>query len=182
MRGLPSAITSTASVITAPSTQPPETEPRKLPSSSMTRWLPTGRGAEPQVSTTVASATAAPGALPGLGFLQDVGVGGEHETSVIPARTQCEPGTQEQAQRCAAWHPVVGSGFDAGASPRDDIALSRLSATGSPIRSARGPRRAPGTGRPSTRGCGSGGSRGHAAAWPGCRRPAPRRRRSAAAG
>src|SRR5690349_16031439 len=58
--GLPDPITSSASVTTAPSTQPPETEPRKLPSSSITRFEPTGRGAEPQVSTTVASATPLP--------------------------------------------------------------------------------------------------------------------------
>src|SRR5690242_16177250 len=58
--GLPDSITSIASVTTAPSTQPPETEPRKLPSSSITRLEPTGRGAEPQVSTTVASATPLP--------------------------------------------------------------------------------------------------------------------------
>src|SRR6201981_1821279 len=58
--GLPLSITSSASVTTAPSTQPPDTEPRKLPSPSMTRFEPTGRGAEPQVSTTVASATSRP--------------------------------------------------------------------------------------------------------------------------
>src|SRR4051812_29573582 len=57
---LPLSITSMASVTTAPSTQPPDTEPRKLPSWSMTRLEPTGRGAEPQVSTTVASATPRP--------------------------------------------------------------------------------------------------------------------------
>ena len=74
----PSAIASRPSVITAPSTQPPETEPRKLPSPSTTRWLPTGRGAEPQVSMTVASATAAPLAPPGFGRAEDVVVGGEH--------------------------------------------------------------------------------------------------------
>src|SRR3954451_18166361 len=58
--GLPLSITSIASVTTAPSTQPPDTEPRKLPWSSITRLEPTGRGAEPQVSTTVASATPRP--------------------------------------------------------------------------------------------------------------------------
>src|SRR5271165_5918761 len=58
--GAPASITSSASVTTAPSTQPPDTEPRKLPSLSMTRLEPTGRGAEPQVSTTVASATPRP--------------------------------------------------------------------------------------------------------------------------
>src|SRR5262245_49610018 len=58
--GLPFSITSMASVTTAPSTQPPETEPRKLPSWSITRLEPTGRGAEPQVSTTVANATPLP--------------------------------------------------------------------------------------------------------------------------
>src|SRR5262245_61256817 len=57
---LPLSMTSRASVTTAPSTQPPDTEPRKLPSWSMTRLDPTGRGAEPQVSTTVASATPRP--------------------------------------------------------------------------------------------------------------------------
>src|SRR5262245_47191915 len=60
--GLPLSITSSASVTTAPSTQPPDTLPRKLPSSSITRFEPTGRGAEPQVSTTVASATRRPSA------------------------------------------------------------------------------------------------------------------------
>src|SRR6266404_7251831 len=55
--GWPLAITSSASVTTAPSTQPPETEPRNVPSSLITRLEPAGRGAEPQVSTTVASAT-----------------------------------------------------------------------------------------------------------------------------
>src|ERR1700710_2594011 len=58
--GLPLSITSIASVTTAPSTQPPDTEPRKLPWSSITRFEPTGRGAEPQVSTTVATATPRP--------------------------------------------------------------------------------------------------------------------------
>src|SRR5271165_3956845 len=58
--GAPLPITSRASVTTAPSTQPPDTEPRKLPSLSITRFEPTGRGAEPQVSTTVASATPRP--------------------------------------------------------------------------------------------------------------------------
>src|SRR5690606_23195762 len=58
--GLPLSITSIASVTTAPSTQPPETEPRKLPSASMTRCEPTGRGADPQVCTTVAIATCRP--------------------------------------------------------------------------------------------------------------------------
>src|SRR5579883_2351349 len=58
--GLPVSITSMASVTTAPSTQPPDTEPRKLPSLSITRLEPTGRGADPHVSTTVASATSRP--------------------------------------------------------------------------------------------------------------------------
>src|SRR5437879_3393556 len=58
--GLPLSMPSSASVTTAPSTQPPDTEPRKLPSWSMTRFEPTGRGADPQVSTTVASATPRP--------------------------------------------------------------------------------------------------------------------------
>src|SRR5215475_7098903 len=55
--GWPEEITSSASVTTAPSTQPPETDPRNVPSSLMTRLDPAGRGADPQVSTTVAKAT-----------------------------------------------------------------------------------------------------------------------------
>src|SRR6202021_1388948 len=55
--GSPLQITSSASVTTAPSTQPPDTLPKKVPSSLITRLEPAGRGAEPQVSTTVASAT-----------------------------------------------------------------------------------------------------------------------------
>jgi len=58
--GLPDPMTSMASVTTAPSTQPPETDPMKLPSASIASWLPTGCGAEPQVSMTVASATCRP--------------------------------------------------------------------------------------------------------------------------
>src|SRR5437764_1076056 len=58
--GWPLSITSMASVTTAPSTQPPDTEPRNVPWSLMTRLEPAGRGAEPQVSTTVGSATPRP--------------------------------------------------------------------------------------------------------------------------
>src|SRR5262249_45707810 len=49
-----------ASPITAPSTQPPETEPTNLPSWSTASFAPMGRGDEPQVVTTVASATPLP--------------------------------------------------------------------------------------------------------------------------
>src|ERR671924_888600 len=59
-RGLPSRITSSASVTTAPSTQPPETEPTIAPLSSTASLAPTGRGEEPQVLTTVATATPDP--------------------------------------------------------------------------------------------------------------------------
>ena len=76
--GWPLAITSSASVTTAPSTQPPETEPRNVPSSLMTRLEPAGRGAEPQVSTTVASATPWPAFCQSSAALQDVFVAIEH--------------------------------------------------------------------------------------------------------
>src|SRR5438045_6995358 len=59
-RGLPSRIVSKASVTTAPSTQPPDTEPIKAPSLSTASLEPSGRGEEPQVLTTVASATPLP--------------------------------------------------------------------------------------------------------------------------
>src|ERR1700722_3599478 len=60
IRGAPLAITSAASSTTATSTHPPEPEPKKLPSASVTRCEPIGRGAEPHVSTTVAIATSRP--------------------------------------------------------------------------------------------------------------------------
>src|SRR5205085_9225606 len=59
-RGLPSRMVSSASVTTAPSTQPPDTEPTKAPSLSTASLEPSGRGEEPQVLTTVASATPRP--------------------------------------------------------------------------------------------------------------------------
>src|SRR4029077_7945617 len=59
-RGLPSRIVSSASPTTAPSTQPPDTEPTKAPSLSTASLEPSGRGEEPQVLTTVASATPLP--------------------------------------------------------------------------------------------------------------------------
>src|SRR6185312_5540905 len=59
-RGFPSLMTSCASPITAPSTQPPETEPTNSPLSLTTSLAPGWRGEEPQVLTTVASATPLP--------------------------------------------------------------------------------------------------------------------------
>src|SRR6516164_5114236 len=59
-RGLPSRIASSASLTTAPSTQPPETEPTIAPLSLTASLAPTGRGEEPQVVTTVANATPDP--------------------------------------------------------------------------------------------------------------------------
>src|SRR5437762_12207116 len=50
-RGLPSRIVSSASLTTAPSTQPPDTEPTKAPSLSTASLEPSGRGEEPQVLT-----------------------------------------------------------------------------------------------------------------------------------
>src|SRR5262245_11501700 len=55
--GWPSDRIASASAIISPSTQPPETEPSKRPSGAITICPPTGTGAEPQVPTTVASAT-----------------------------------------------------------------------------------------------------------------------------
>src|ERR1051325_6280435 len=59
-RGLPSRIVSNASLTTAPSTQPPDTAPPTAPSLSTASLEPSGRGEEPQVLTTVASATPLP--------------------------------------------------------------------------------------------------------------------------
>src|SRR5918999_3225265 len=58
--GSPVSMTSCARRITSPSMQPPETEPMNRPESSASNWLPGGRGDEPQVATTVASATRRP--------------------------------------------------------------------------------------------------------------------------
>ena len=49
-----------ASRITAPSMQPPDTEPCISPASSTISMLPAGRGEEPQVETTVATAALRP--------------------------------------------------------------------------------------------------------------------------
>src|SRR5262249_39700149 len=59
-RGLPPAITSRASCPTAPAMRRPGTEPPILPSPSTASWLPTGRGEDPHVATTVATATPRP--------------------------------------------------------------------------------------------------------------------------
>src|SRR5258708_13628151 len=55
-RALPSLSAASASAITEPSTHPPDTEPENAPSSRTAIWLPAGRGAEPQVRVTVATA------------------------------------------------------------------------------------------------------------------------------
>ena len=49
-----------AASATAPSMQPPETEPAICPASETIKRDPAGRGEEPQVSTTVAMATRSP--------------------------------------------------------------------------------------------------------------------------
>src|SRR6185503_20286262 len=59
-RGLRSAMTASPASTTAPSTHPADTEPTKALCSFTASRLPTGRGDEPQVSTTVASATPIP--------------------------------------------------------------------------------------------------------------------------
>ena len=56
--GTPELITSVASSMTAFSTQPPDTDPSKVPVALIARRLPTGRGEEPQVWSTKASACA----------------------------------------------------------------------------------------------------------------------------
>ena len=62
----------------APSTQPPDTEPKNVPSSLITRLEPAGRGADPQVSTTVARRHAMTGLLPALSGLQNIFITIEH--------------------------------------------------------------------------------------------------------
>jgi len=51
-----------AASATAPSMQPPETEPAMRPDFVTAIWLPAGRGELPQVSVTVARATSSPAA------------------------------------------------------------------------------------------------------------------------
>ena len=112
-----------ASVTTAPSTQPPETEPWKLPSASMTRWLPTGRGAEPQVSTTVAMATSLPFVHPAFGD---------------------RPADRGLSSRCSACHgspPSHGYGHAARRLPR--ASHRRGSVSREPARRQRGDRDRP---------------------------------------
>ena len=56
----PAAMASWPSLMTAPSTHPPETEPTIWPFAFRPKWLPTGRGDEPHVETTVAKAASKP--------------------------------------------------------------------------------------------------------------------------
>ena len=60
-----------AASATAPSMQPPETEPAMRPDCVTAIWLPAGRGELPQVSVTVAIATCSPAA-------RQVAAGGQH--------------------------------------------------------------------------------------------------------
>ena len=60
--GTPEAATDRASSCTALSTQPPDTDPRTVPSSITTMAEPTGSGAEPCTATTVANVTCRPAA------------------------------------------------------------------------------------------------------------------------
>src|SRR6185436_12016340 len=58
--GSPVSSTSRDCSKTSPSTQPPETEPHRLPLSEMARLEPTGRGAERRLLITVATTTRSP--------------------------------------------------------------------------------------------------------------------------
>src|SRR5208283_5625177 len=60
--GVPVSIACIAASATAPSMQPPLTEPAMRPDLVTAIWLPAGRGELPQVSVTVASATCSPAA------------------------------------------------------------------------------------------------------------------------
>src|SRR6185312_16657306 len=60
--GAPVCIVCWATSATAPSMQPPLTEPAMRPLAVTAIWLPGGRGELPQVSVTVASATVSPSA------------------------------------------------------------------------------------------------------------------------
>ena len=69
---LPCSRISSASVSTSPSMQPPETEPSNSPVTEIAIWPPTGTGAEPHVSTTVAIATLPSRAIQSPGGGHDV--------------------------------------------------------------------------------------------------------------
>src|SRR3954469_16557909 len=60
--GTPESIVFIAASATAPSIQPPDTDPAILPDLVTAIWLPAGRGELPQVSVTVATATCSPAA------------------------------------------------------------------------------------------------------------------------
>ncbi|CNV36710.1 Uncharacterised protein [Mycobacterium tuberculosis] len=61
-RGIPVWATSAASSYTAPSTQPPDTDPLTEPSGATTIAAPGGRGADRKVRTTVATPAVSPAA------------------------------------------------------------------------------------------------------------------------
>src|SRR3569832_1196296 len=79
VRTLPSVMDATASSITAPSMQPPETEPTNAPSSRTAFWLPAWRSAKPQIFTTGAGAAGRPAPGRGAAAAGGAGAGGEGE-------------------------------------------------------------------------------------------------------
>jgi hypothetical protein len=70
--GAPDAMTSIASRSLPPRRSRRKPSPRNCRRESITRWLPTGRGAEPQVSMTVASATRRGPPFPFLGNVERI--------------------------------------------------------------------------------------------------------------
>ena len=70
--GVPVSIVFIAASATAPSMQPPDTDPAILPDLVTAIWLPAGRGELPQVSVTVATATCSPAARQSGGGAQHV--------------------------------------------------------------------------------------------------------------
>ena len=121
------AITSAAVARMSFSTQPPDTDPSNRPSAWTSMWLPRGRGADPQVETTVASAIGAP--FQASRRRARCRYRPCRSLLVLPARGAGDQRSRERASRdvrCAP-RPVAGV---TGASDRRQPASSLSSVTG----------------------------------------------------
>ena len=86
-----------ASRMTAPSMQPPETEPCISPASSTISMLPAGRGEEPQVETTVATAAFSARQAPRRQLLEQPLVAVHHDQ--LPSRAAATHSLRPSARR-----------------------------------------------------------------------------------
>src|SRR6266851_4950607 len=122
--GWPDFNTFCASSNTAPSMQPFDTEPAILPDLVTTIFEPRGRGLEPQVSTTVASATCSPASVQAFSSVRTSRI------SPLPSRRAPVQTRQHSAQVVKRLHVVCGQEVIAVRKRRHHATRERLVALG----------------------------------------------------